>query len=174
LCYIRSINLAEVKVSTFLDTIKLRLAETQREHQEATAEFQRAQAKFQTIAQRLQSWQIAFQTETQREQAEAAHANQGTKQPETPPRPVQNATITIVAGNHDVNKTDLIRQCLRQHPAGMTGKELWDAVKIQISHRPYVYSVLKRLQDNEEVIVRRKKYRLVPKPGEDVDAHTVQ
>jgi hypothetical protein len=166
-------------VSTFLETIKLRLAEAQRQHQEATAKFQRAQAEFQSIAQKLQSWQIALQTETQREQAEAALANQDTMQQEPPAKHQQNVAVTTIASaesriDADVNKTDLIRQQLRQHPAGMTGKELWDAVKVQISYRPYVYSVLKRLRDKQEVIVRRKKYRLVPKPGEDVDAHTVQ
>jgi len=165
-------------VSTFLETIKLRLVETQRQHQEATVKFQKAQAEFQSIAQKLQSWQIAFQTETLREQAEAAQA-QGTTLQVTPAKPMQNPAITTIASAESqiggaVNKTEIIRQQLRQHPAGMTGKELWDAVKVQISYRPYVYSVLKRLRDKDEVILRRKKYRLVPKPGEDVDAHTVQ
>lgn len=166
-------------MSTFLETLKLRLVEAQRQHQETTAKFQKAQAEFTASAQKMQSWQLALQAETQREQAEAAQAqaNGGAPQQETPATPMQSGTTTASAESPiraDVNKTQIIREQLRQHPAGMTGAELWNAVKTQIPARPYVYSVLKRLKDKDEVILRKKKYRLVPKPGEDVEAHTVQ
>ena len=67
----------------------------------------------------------------------------------------------------EVNKTEKVRDALREHATGITPAQLWVEVKdFQVS-RPYLYSVLKRLRDNDEVSVRRGgKYILKPKPTE--------
>jgi len=68
----------------------------------------------------------------------------------------------------DINKTDMVRELLRQHPAGITPTDLWKQVKTRMTHRAYLYSILKRLKDKDEVMVRRGKYiaKMVPKPEE--------
>jgi hypothetical protein len=62
----------------------------------------------------------------------------------------------VVEAAVEINKTNLIRDAIRQHP-GASPADLWDAVKEQVS-RTYLYSVLKRLKENDEVMVRRKRY----------------
>jgi hypothetical protein len=59
-----------------------------------------------------------------------------------------------------INKTDAVRELLRRHPAGMTAVDIWNEVSEDFKHRPYLYSVLKRLRDRDEVVMRRKKYYL--------------
>ena len=46
----------------------------------------------------------------------------------------------------------------------MTPSDLWKQVKAQFTHRPYLYSALKRLKDRDEVTVRRGKYLLKNNP----------
>jgi len=58
------------------------------------------------------------------------------------------------------NKTELIRSLLRQTPAGLTPPQIWERVASEFKHRPYLYSVLKRLKDHDEVVIRRNKYML--------------
>ncbi|SRR5579875_2110294 len=74
------------------------------------------------------------------------------------------------------NKTELVRELLRQHIGGMTPSEIWKELKGQFVHRPYLYSVLKRLRDREEVTFRRNKYALKVKPEEvnSIPNHVVQ
>jgi hypothetical protein len=48
----------------------------------------------------------------------------------------------------------------------MTPADLWKAHKEEISSRPYLYSILKRMRDKDEVALRRGKYVLKPKPSE--------
>lgn len=60
------------------------------------------------------------------------------------------------------NKTELIRSLLRQNPAGLTPPQIWQRVAPEFKHRPYMYSVLKRLKDHDEVVTRRNKYMLRP------------
>jgi hypothetical protein len=59
-----------------------------------------------------------------------------------------------------VNQTEAVRELLRRHPGGMTPSDIWREVSGQFKYRAYLYSVLKRLRDREEVVMRRKKYAL--------------
>jgi len=67
-----------------------------------------------------------------------------------------------------LNKTDIVRSLLKQHPTGMSAVDIWKAVGAQFNHRPYLYSVLKRLRDRQEIVKRRNKYCLtvIPKSEE--------
>ena len=46
---------------------------------------------------------------------------------------------------------------------GMTGGELWAAVKDRFPHRQYVYSVLKRLKKKGDATQKRKKFIITAK-----------
>jgi hypothetical protein len=66
------------------------------------------------------------------------------------------------------NKTDVVRNLLKQHPAGMSAVDIWKEVGEQFTHRPYLYSILKRLRDRQEIVKRRTRYFLtvIPKAEE--------
>jgi hypothetical protein len=74
-----------------------------------------------------------------------------------------------------VGKTEIIRDLLRQHPQGMTPTEIWSQVRDRFKHRAYLYNVLKRLTDREELSVRRGKYvfRIVPQEVRAEEGTTV-
>ena len=67
-----------------------------------------------------------------------------------------------------ISKTEAVRELLREHPAGLTSPDLWKGFQIKVpnTERAYLYSVLKRLRDKDEVMVRRGKYMLKIKPSE--------
>jgi hypothetical protein len=48
-------------------------------------------------------------------------------------------------------------------------------VGAQFNHRPYLYSVLKRLRDRQEIVKRRNKYCLtvIPKSEEAKEQHII-
>jgi len=144
-------------MSDFLDTLKVRMLDAQRRFNEVNLRFQRTQAELQAIQLEYTSWQNAVKNESAKEQQELEAQTPG-----RPPSPTASAHIQTVTPNSisDVNKTDLIRGQLQQHPAGMTPAEVWRAVKAQVPQRSYVYSVLKRLKDREQVTTRRGKYYL--------------
>jgi hypothetical protein len=174
-------------MSTFLDTLKDRLAESskryqevserfkiaQTEHQNATAKLQKTQAEYTTLGQEFGSWQKAVEVETRKEQAAALTAG-------IPPSPEaeqkSSPPVSQAAIAPEVNKTDLIREVLQQHPGGMIPADVWKAAKTHIPDRTYVYSVLKRLKDRGEISVKRGKYffRMTPKPEEAKQQITVQ
>lgn len=147
-------------MSDFVDELKARMAEAQKRLQAAQQEMQVAQAKYQAVAQEFNSLQFLLGSEN-------AKLQQQSNQPALDAPPQQAA---------DLNKTDMIRGLLRQHPAGMTPSEIWKEVKGQLSHRAYLYSVLKRLKDKDEVIVRRGKYisKIMPKPEEGKEQTLLQ
>jgi hypothetical protein len=157
-------------MSEFLETLKTRMEDAQVRLRVAQQNLQVAQAEFQNVAQECQSWTILVNIETQRAQAMSgaqASAPQLPLPAIEPSRPVQS-------GKSENNKTEAVRELLRQHPDGMTPSDLWKAVGSMMSHRPYLYSVLKRLKDKEEVTVRRGKYYLkVPPQNEVVRDHVV-
>ena len=178
----------------FLETLQSRLAEAHKRFAQAQQAFQKAQAEmnqfqqtfaktqaeFQSASQEFNSWQIAVRVESQKQQV--AIPQQPLPQPLSAPV-VQRIIPRITQQVHpiilpvgvvpsqpaanaapEINKTEAIRQVLNQHPAGITPGELWKEVASQISQRPYMYSILKRLKDNEEVTVRRGKYFLKAAP----------
>ena len=146
-------------MSAYLDSLKSDLSEAQKRFQEYQLEMQRVQQLFQAAHADLQALQRIVDKQTLKEQ--------GPHKPET----IQvGGAVQVAAVPHlndsdpvpDIQKTELIRETLRQH-SGMTPGELYNVVKSHVA-RPYMYSVLKRLRDKEEVVVRRKKYHIKPTP----------
>jgi len=158
----------EEHMSDFLNELKYRLQDAQRRLQAAQQDSQAAQAKLNAVAQEFNSLQFLVNAETAKQSQSAGSA--------TPPTPVTPSAQTTLSQSPELNKTDLIRGLLRDHPAGMTPTEIWRLVKGQITHRAYLYSVLKRLKDRDEVSVRRGKYvpKIMTKNEEDKVALVLQ
>jgi hypothetical protein len=151
-------------MSVFLETLRARLAESQKRHQEATNALQAAQNFHQVVTQELFGWQKAIEAESRREahqQVIAAAKEPTATVPAAPLEAIPSAVNHSDQSRREVNKTDAIRKLLREHGTGITPGEVWDALKDQIGgNRDYVYSVLKRLKDSDQVVVRRGKYYL--------------
>jgi GrpB-like predicted nucleotidyltransferase (UPF0157 family) len=160
---------------SFLEMLKARMDDAQKRYAEVQQRLQAVQGEHQRAAQELASWQTAFQTETRNEAARAATLalTQNAGQP-----PVITAlaaaavTVTEHAseGSPDTNKTELVRDVLKRSN-GIRPIDVWKTVQEQIPNRTYVYSVLKRLKDKDQVSVRKGKYyfRMVPKIEENKD-----
>jgi hypothetical protein len=155
-------------MNQFLEELKTRLADTTRRLQAAQQKSAIAQAELQAVTQEYNSLQHLAHVETARIQQSA-----GT--------PITvNVTSRIAESalpqTSDTNKTETIRELLRQHPTGMTPTDIWKEVKGQMAHRPYLYSILKRLKDKDEVCVRRGKYiaKMTAKPEESKGQTMVQ
>jgi hypothetical protein len=153
-------------MNEFLETCKTRLMEAQKRFQAAQQSLQKAQQEFAQAQVEFNNWQGVVNSEM-RQQAIQQQVAQS-KQPFLPisPQPAPAATprkTGDAAG--DVNKTELVRELLAQHPEGMSPTEVWGILKNQIP-RPYIYSILKRLKDNDQVIYqrRRKRYSLRVSP----------
>lgn len=152
-------------METFLETLKLRLQDAQKRLQTAQQSLQKAQNEFNVAAQEANSWNIAVAAETRKvnlantvlvtsspnDGAPAQIANQ----PAAPPPPTVKP---------ETNKTELVRVCLQQHPNGVTPGDLWEQLKSQLGQRAYLYSVLKRLKDKDEIQERRGKYSFKHRP----------
>ncbi len=147
-------------MSQFLEELKIRLVDSAKRLQAAQQKTAIAQAELQAVTQEYNSLQHLANVEAARNQQSA-----GT--------PITvNVTSRIVQPAlpqaSETNKTETIRELLRQHPTGMTPTDIWKEVKDQMAHRPYLYSILKRLKDKDEVTVRRGKYvmKIMPKADE--------
>lgn len=155
-------------MSSFIDELTSRAAEAQKRLQIAQQEMQAAQARLQAVAQEFNSLQFLLVTETSKAQQKKTQAGPASS----------NAAVAQSAATQqapDVNKTDLIRDVLKQHAGGITPSEIWKEVKGQVKHRAYLYSVLKRLRDRDEVLVKKNKYllRLLAKPEAGTNAQTI-
>lgn len=136
-----------------IDFLKERLTDAQKAFEEEKLKYAKATAAWQSANNLVNACQRLIEEESRRQQ------NEG-----TPRTPVAFSVEIEIADN----KTKLIRDTLKQRPGGITPRELWDLVSGQIKHRPYVYSVLKRLSDRKEVAKRRGKYYFVEPPEEKV------
>ncbi len=157
---------------SILEALKERLAEATKNYNEATVKFQLAQAAHQQAGMELNIWRGAVEAEARAEQArvEAAKAAQPTLagiEPQSTSTGVNEANVdeaSLRATSSDAtvstNKTEMVRTLLRQNPAGLTAPQIWQHVTSEFKHRPYMYSVLKRLKDRDEVTFRRNKYFL--------------
>jgi hypothetical protein len=158
-------------MTTFLETLKSRLEDAQKRYQEITAKLQALQQQHQTLNQEVFGWQQAVQAETNREQQATVTTTPASESPATHTvgsRTVVSFETQATDGGETNNKTEAIRELLRQHPTGMTPAQIWNVMKGQIPHRPYVYSVLKRLKDRKQITERRGKYflQVISKPEE--------
>jgi hypothetical protein len=162
----------------FMASLKLRAADAQKRFLEAQRKLQIAQAEFQAAAQEHTNYQGVIIAEhrkingppvpapiamplalplPQRRVMINPNAHQfGFVPPHepAPPSPVpENASA-----KSENNKTEMVRELLRQHSAGMTPDEIWRALKSQLDNHAYIYSVLKRLKERDEVRKSRGKY----------------
>jgi len=158
-------------MSAFLEQLIEEMNEAQKRFALAQQDLQRAQAVFQAAAQEFQSYQHIVAARTRKEQEGSASpatiVGKGAAAP-VAALPPQQTEID------EINKTELVRELLRQHPNGMTGRELWSAVKDKFLHRQYVYSVLKRLKKKGYVVQKRKKYVFTAKPEEVTQQSLIQ
>lgn len=139
-------------MSELIDRLKIGLAEAQARHVEVTKRQQAVTAEWQASNAEVLGYQKVLERETRRELEMVAVA----PQMEGPASKAEHET------DRDSNKTQLIRDALALHP-GLTPAQVWGAVKTRITRRTYVYSVLKRLKDRKQIVVRRGKYYL-PEP----------
>lgn len=169
-------------VQEFIEICKERFAESQRRFGSAHQTLQKAQQEFAQAQLEQNNWHGVLNSEVARlaRLQNAAQANQGLLP--IPPAAsngtehTQPSSSTPETGS-DINKTELVRELLNQHTEGMTPGEVWAVLKNQIP-RPYVYSILKRLKDADQVIYnrRRKRYslRITTKPeGELKDQDSI-
>lgn len=161
-------------MSIILEELQSRLADAQKVFADATQKFQLAQQALQKAQNDVNVWTAAVAIEVREEQAKAATANENQLPMDLPVAKPQIVPVVESSQNSastgTVNKTEIVRDLLAKHPGGMTPADLWREVNTHFAHRPYLYSVLKRLKDRDEVTVRRNKYALKPKP-EEVKEH---
>ncbi|HEV2132990.1 MAG TPA: hypothetical protein VGR47_01885 [Terracidiphilus sp.] len=158
-------------MQSILEEIQKRISDSERRVNEAGKQLQTADKAYNAAVSELQVWRSAFDAEIHAQQE--AKSMQGVligMEPLLPPAPdnieyppEQSETAidpmaSVQAGG--LNKTELIRSLLRENPAGLTPPQIWERVAGQFKHRPYMYSVLKRLKDHDEVVTRRNKYLL--------------
>ena len=166
-------------MSEFLETLKSRLLEAQKRLQVVTAKAQAAQAELQAVGQEMFGWQKAVEAETKRESMEQVAAVQLASQPaiesragvaeaHPQPKPIETRPAAAICAMMptEMSKTDLIRNFIRSRPNGVTPVEIWRAVQHEMPRRGYLYNILGRLKDHEDVVVKRKKYyaRMSNKP----------
>jgi hypothetical protein len=170
----------------FVEELKIRHADAQRRLQLVQLEVQQIQAKYQSVAQEFNSLTLLLNVEAAKQKA--LSAGEDSAQASTPDAPgaaaQANTTTPQTTSGHapasttpEISKTDMIRQLLRQYPGGITPTDLWKQVKTRMTHRAYLYSVLKRLKDKGEVMVKRGKYitRIMPlKTEEEKEQNLVQ
>ena len=148
-------------------------------HLSAQAAFQKAQQALNIAQQQFHGWNTAYATVATEEAERKKAAEQGQLQlptaQSTPPVTAPAAQPEPIQAGEQKSKTDVIRDLLRQNPHGMTPTEIWSQVHDQFKYRAYLYSVLKRLTDREELCVRRGKYafRVLPQEVKEETA-TIQ
>lgn len=143
-------------MNDFLETLKSRLARSQIRLNETKQKLEEAQAAHTKALQEWGAWVTAYQTEAGIKDISAIMAtatSTGTTQEK-----IADISETQRPEVPELNKTDLIRDTLRRRPTGITPAELWRIVRDQIPNRSYVYSVLGRLKEKEQVVSRRGKY----------------
>ena len=167
------------------EVAKARLTAAQKRNAETVAELAAATTEHNI-------WYHAVNLETKEQERLAAEANK--KQMPLPEILIQPRPITAREANtsgpsesqtdstvsqESPKQTEIVRDALRLHPTGMTPADIWEKHKKEISSRPYLYSILKRLRDKDEVALRRGKYIFKPKPvepktGAGMEVHTIQ
>jgi len=172
---------------SILEELKGRLSDSQRRVSEANQRLQQAQQAHAIAMADYNVWRAAVDAETRDELArvEAARENQPVFDGFVAPKaestvtqadlanldPVESATTAPPTADESINKTEIIRTLLRQNPTGLTPPQIWSQVSSQFKHRPYMYSVLKRLKDRDEISFRRNKYMIRQEP--EVSEHAI-
>jgi hypothetical protein len=152
-------------MTKILDELQARVAEAKKRLDDAMAALQVAQQACTQAQHNFNVWNMAAQVEFRDEQAKQAAA-EAKQMPLPTVKTAPDAESSVINDVVDfvdavpessvsLNKTDMVRDLLRQHPAGMTATEIWAEVSGQFKYRPYLYSVLKRLKDRDEITKRR-------------------
>src|ERR1051326_8895490 len=106
-------------MSQFLEEVKTRMEEAQKRLQAAMATLQQAQAQHNAAAQEFGSLQHLYQLEMRR--------SQGAVNPAVP-QIASNPTAPAAPNSHTAengkNKSEIVRQMLRDHPTGPTPRKL--------------------------------------------------
>lgn len=156
----------------FLEECKIRFTRAQKRVQETHAAMQAATAQYQAAMQQMNGLQILINSEVAERQRTSTIAAPIAPLPTIAPTPTvvpKPEAVIPPPPTNEINKTDMIRDLLREHPLGMTAMEIWNVVEDRMNHRAYLYSVLSRLKDRDEVCLKRKKYILKPVPKPTVD-----
>jgi hypothetical protein len=163
-------------MSEFLENLKARHAESQKRFIAKQQQLNAVNAEFQAVAQEFNAWTTLLNLEARKEQAAAiAPAAPVVATPQKSAIPALPSAATPPEASES-NKTEFVRELLRQHSAGMKPSEIWKHVKEQIPRRPYLYSVLKRLKDRGDIVERRGKYifKFAAKPEEPKENNLLQ
>lgn len=158
---------------SFLDEVKTRMEDAQRRAHEISTRLQEIQQQHQSVMQELASYQKIVQLETIRLQSE----EQQQLIPQVSVIPIaQPLQRPLIEAADEINKTEAIRELLRSHPTGMTPSQIWQTMKSQVTHRQYIYSVLKRLKDKRQVTERRGRYyfQSIARPEETTESVVLQ
>src|ERR1039458_4090243 len=132
-------------MAKILEEIQTRLGEAQKQLADTTQALTIAQQKQQTAQHSFNVWVAAAQLEQRDEQLRQAAATE--KQSVLPlpaTRPEPSASIPPIPIEQPVdasegpNKTDVVRNLLKQHPTGMSAVDIWKEVGAQFKHRPYL------------------------------------
>ena len=156
-------------MSVFLDTLKQRWVDAHQRQKESGEALVALQAKHAVNLQENLHWQKAYEMEKLREeQAEASAKSDQIPLIATATESIPPDTTITEGSKAEVNKTELVLDLLRQHPSGMWPGDIWTVVHAEFKGRAYLYSILKRLKDREQVRVRNGKYfiRVPSKPEE--------
>ena len=150
-------------MSEFVETLKARVAVAQQRLTETKQRLEVAQSDYQKAIAEFTAWQGALLSESRNELQKRLTAPTVADAAVVGDGPQAN----VPAMTAEVNKTDLIRDALRRRPTGLTPDEVWRLVQDQIANRSYVYAVLGRLKEKDEVYSRRGKYyiRIAEKAG---------
>jgi hypothetical protein len=165
-------------MKTILDTIKTRLADAQNRLLQSKQRVAEAQEEYQSANLAVTTWQNALEFETRQEDRHASNS-QATLDADL------GFAATAVVVRHrpesrsvttEMNRTDLVRELIRRTPNGIRPADLWHEVSGAIAHRPYLYSILKRLKDRNDIYERRGKYyaRATSAPEEEKDQPSLQ
>lgn len=152
-----------------LEYLKSGFEASQKRFQEAQQRMQAMQAEFQAVVTEFNAWQTLYRAEM---------AKQGTVPPEAPTSPQlprNGRSVRLVFSTKpksENNQTEMVRSILRAHPTGMKPAEIWQEVESRMANRTYLYSVLKRLKEREDIVERRGKY--YPKVKPEGEAMVVQ
>jgi hypothetical protein len=151
-----------------MDELKARVDAAQKALADATQQLQKAQVAQANAQAQFNIWNGALQTIIREQQARelAARENQleliGADAEPSPTRDVAAQDAPQIDQTETVSKTEIIREIVRQHPGGITATDIWRQIGSQLKYRAYLYNVLKRLRDREEITLRRNKYSFRP------------
>jgi len=113
-------------MTKIIEELKARIADAKQHLDAVTKTFQIAQQSFQQATQDHNVWTLALQAELRDEHRRTTAATeQQLPLPTEKPEVASDAVSEQSVDNSEVfNKTDIVRDLLRRHPAGMTAIEI--------------------------------------------------